>query len=290
MADLTKIAWTDATWNIFTGCTKVSEGCRNCYAERDWARLSTIPGSVYFGRDFSDVQFHPERLSIPANWKRPRKIFVNSMSDLFHESVSDDARDRVFEVFATNPRHIFQVLTKRPRKMSEYWRTWTAKNKLWLKNVWAGITVEDQKALDERIKFLFDVPVSCRWLSIEPMIGPVDIRPYLDAPDMGWPRTFVHGNDPNIDILDECPQFWDWCTCSLSWVVVGGESGPHPREMNPKWARDVISACKAAKTPVFFKQGSAAWGTGFKDFDTFAPEFQVREFPDAWYAPGVIQL
>ena len=120
MSDKTGIAWTEATWNPTTGCAKVSQGCKHCYAECDWARLSSIPGTAYTGRDFTDVQCHEERLTVPLRWKRPRKIFVNSMSDLFHEKVPDQFIDQVFAVTAVCRRHTFQVLTKRPERMQSY--------------------------------------------------------------------------------------------------------------------------------------------------------------------------
>jgi len=116
----TKIEWTDETWNPVTGCSKQSEGCRNCYALREWTRLSANPKTVYYGRKFTDVQCHPERLNQPLRWTRPRMIFVNSMSDLFHEAVPDDFVDRIFTVMAMTPRHTYQILTKRPERMLRY--------------------------------------------------------------------------------------------------------------------------------------------------------------------------
>lgn len=266
MGDKSRIEWTDASWNPVTGCSKVSQGCKHCYAEREWARLSGR-GQPYEGRAFIDVLCHPERLDQPLRWRRPRRVFVNSMSDLFHEAVPDEFIDRVFAVMALAPQHTFQVLTKRPERMRAYlggpglslltearigarvmslahshgenvddphWDTWWA----WpLRNVWLGVSVEDQATADERIPLLLDTPATVRWLSAEPLLGPVDIGPYLSPHFM--PED---GSNPENHKLD--------------WVVVGGESGPHARPMHPDWARSLRDQCIAAGVRFFFKQ----WG------------------------------
>ena len=270
MADKTGIAWTDATWNIFTGCNKISEGCKNCYAERDWSRLSHNPTTVYFNRRFSDVMFHPERLSIPEKWTRPRRIFVNSMSDLFHENISDTDRDKVFDVMENLPRHVFQILTKRPAKMKEYMTGREQRGFTPRKNIWLGVTVENQDAAAERIPLLISTPASLRWLSIEPLLSPVVL------------------SDVPVGMLG--PLRWKTCPPDLpkiDWVVVGGESGSKARDMKPEWALAIIDECKEAGTPVFFKQGSATWGREFKNMDVLDENFsmklrsrlRVREFP-----------
>lgn len=247
MADKTKIVWTDATWNPVTGCTKVSQGCKHCYAERDWARLVHMP--AFSGRAFTDVACHPERLDQPLHWKKPRRIFVNSMSDLFHEDVPDEFIDQVFAVMAQSPQHTFQVLTKRPERMREYMNHPVRLN-MWadaeiplvssewgdfpLPNVWLGVSVEDQATAYERIPLLLQTPAAVRWISAEPLLGPVDLRYF------------------NYNYLDKLPKG----VISLDWVVVGGESGPKARPMHPDWARSLRDQCQAAGVSFLFKQ----WG------------------------------
>ncbi len=196
MSDKTGIAWTDATWNPVTGCSKVSQGCKNCYAEREWGRLSANPKAMaYYGRAFTDIACHEDRLDQPLRWKKPRMIFVNSMSDLFHEDVPDDFIDRVFAVMALAENHTFQVLTKRPERMLRWFdpgfdnrehAVGQAMREIaaarggddaglpeWpLPNVWLGVSVEDHATADERIPLLLQAPAAVRWVSAEPLIGP----------------------------------------------------------------------------------------------------------------------
>ena len=255
MADKTGISWTSATWNPLTGCTKVSQGCKNCYAERDWRRLVHL--SAYKGRAFTDVGIHPERLEQPLRWTKPRMIFVNSMSDLFHEDVPDEFIDRVFAVMGNvyckmDTPHTFQILTKRPERIAKYLNdpdvlrrvtiamkamgldlpgensppTWP------LPNVWAGVSVEDQAVADERIPMLLQTPAAVRWISAEPLLGPIDMSAWLATNHLA---DIVGG--PRID-----------------WLVVGGESGPKARPMKLDWARSLREQCKEANVPLFFKQ------------------------------------
>ncbi len=199
MSDKTGIAWTNATWNPVTGCTKVSQGCKHCYAEREWARLSANPkATAYFGLAFTDVACHEDRLDQPLRWEKPRLIFVNSMSDLFHEAVPDDFIDKVFAVMALAEQHVFQVLTKRPERM---WRWFDPEHDNrehavgqamreiaasrgsndaglpeWpLPNVWLGVSIEDQATADARIPLLLQTPAAVRWVSAEPLLGPIEI-------------------------------------------------------------------------------------------------------------------
>jgi protein gp37 len=267
MGDRSAIEWTDATWNPVTGCSHVSEGCRNCYAEalslrRGWSRKPWTARNAA-----ENVVLRPERLDQPLRWRRPRRVFVNSMSDLFHELVPDDYIDRVFAVMARawwmgeggDGRHVFQVLTKRPERAlrwfratasgasrervvfdtptppdgiawgSTWWRRWPG----WpLPNVWLGVSVEDQRAADERIPLLARLPAAVRFLSVEPLLGPVELGTWL------WSAMADGGG------------------CAISWVIVGGESGPRSRPMEPAWARAVRDQCVAAGVPFFFKQ----WG------------------------------
>ena len=246
----TRIEWADEVWNPVTGCTKVSEGCRHCYAERIMARFGG-------GRKFTDVQIHPDRLDDPLHWKKPRRVFVNSMSDLFHDKVSLWFIARVFAYMAACPEHTFMVLTKRPFTMH-----WLVDNKDWadevqkiflgivdngptlkwpLPNVWLGVSVENQKAADERIPLLLATPAAVRFVSCEPLIGPVILReewmPHYDA-------TQHYAIDP--------PNYRD----KISWAICGGESGPGARPMHPQWVRSLRDQCRDASVPFFFKQ----WG------------------------------
>jgi len=186
MSDKTGIEWTDATWNPATGCSKVSQGCKHCYAEREWPRMTKLV-PAYAGRAFTDVATHADRLDQPLRWKKPRMIFVNSMSDLFHQDVPDSFIDQVFAVMALAPQHTFQVLTKRAKRMREYMSEGARASAVFdimrnseigylaggdklppqswpLPNVWLGVSVEDQAAADERIPLLLDTPAAVRWI------------------------------------------------------------------------------------------------------------------------------
>ncbi len=212
------IEWTEATWNPVTGCTKITRGCDNCYAERLSERFRGTPGHPF--ENGFDLTLRPDRLSQPLSWRRPRTIFVNSMSDLFHKDVPTDFIDRVFDVMETADRHVFQVLTKRSPLMRDYLR-YRYGSSLAPRHIWCGVSVEDNKAT-ARIRHLQDAPISTRFLSVEPLIGPLG----------------------DIDIS------------GISWVIVGGESGPHARPMEPDWALDVRDLCERLDVPFFFKQ----WG------------------------------
>lgn len=231
-----KIEWTDETWNPVTGCTKVSQGCKHCYAERMATRLAGRAGYPAVPHQF-DVTLHPERLDDPLTWKKPRRVFVNSMSDLFHKDVPFDFIQRVFFVMAHSPQHTFQILTKRPEIMHEF-MGWVAPLYIKLPNVWLGVSVEDQKAADERIPWLLKTPATIRFVSYEPALGPIDFEPWLSGKFSGEEyRLQRRGN-------------------MLDWVIVGGETGPGARPAHPDWFRSVRDQCQAAGVPFFFKQ----WG------------------------------
>lgn len=248
MGDKTGIEWTDATWNPVSGCTKVSQGCKNCYAERDWKRLVHLP--AYQGRAFTDVACHPDRLDQPIRWKKPRRIFVNSMSDLFHPDVPFDFIERVFETMTAAHQHTFQILTKRPERMREF----MCDMSVILPNVWLGVSVEDQAAADERIPLLLDTPAVVRWVSMEPLLGPVALTRIE--------TKFFAGK------LDALRGLFKWDQgevtrepTSLDWVVVGGESGPNARPMNHNWVSSIRNQCVGACVPFLFKQ----WGEWLPD-------------------------
>ena len=218
MSDKSAIEWTDATWNPVTGCTKVTRGCDNCYAERFAERFRGIPGHPF--ENGFDLMLRPERLFQPLSWKRPRMIFVNSMSDLFHKDIPTHFIDRVFDTMETADWHIFQILTKRSSLMESYLNHRYGRN-LTPQHIWCGVSVEDSTAT-ARIRHLQKAPISVRFLSIEPLLGPMD----------------------NIDLE------------GISWVIVGGESGPNARPMEPAWVTEIRDNCKQKGVPFFFKQ----WG------------------------------
>ncbi len=228
MSSFSKIEWTDASWNPVTGCTKVSPGCAHCYAETFAERFRGVRGHA-FEQGF-DLRLWPERLELPLKWKRPRRVFVNSMSDLFHEGVPDELIEQVFDVMVQANRHVFQVLTKRAGRMlkwtkARYQSGSNGKNgkKHWPTNVWLGVSVENQ-VYTSRITYLQKSPASIRFLSIEPLLGPVTLG-----------RSLLEG---------------------IHWVIVGGESGPRARAVRPEWVFKIREQCEKHHVPFFFKQ----WG------------------------------
>lgn len=271
MGDRSKIEWCDATWNPVTGCTKVSPGCAHCYAESVWPRMQHLPG--YEGRSFSDVRCHPERLDQPHRWRRPRRIFVNSMSDLFHPDVPDDLLMHVCRTMMENPRHTFLVLTKRPERMRDFCHRLRWNNRgsglLWLTeapenrdgwrpfggagcspmaNVWLGVSVENQATADERIPILLGTPAALRFVSCEPLLGPVNLLEIDKNEDHEYFSLLVDDGQPRIH-----------------WVIVGGESGPQARPMHPDWVRAIRDDCKTAQVPFFFKQWGGEWAEYHRD-------------------------
>ncbi len=307
MATKTNIEWTDFNWNFLSGCSRKSAGCENCYAEKMTKRLDAMGQEKYkgllneHGRFNGTVKFSEKDLLAPLSWKKPRKVFVNSMSDLFHEKVQDEWLDKAFAVMALTPHITYQILTKRPERMLEYFAQCDAEPfniatarimlaifsvlsrvqngvKIWerlvaegyfvemepevfwfkqwpLPNVWLGVSVEDQKTADERIPLLLQTPAAVRWVSAEPLIGPVNLN------------KFFH------------PQFK-----MPNWIVCGGESGPRSRPFDIQWARDIIAQCKAADVPVFYKQGGASSRCEHSSkggcFDCFPDDLKVRNFPN----------
>ncbi len=235
MAD-TKIAWTEKTWNVMTGCTKVSPACTHCYAERMAERLRLM-GQPKYTAGFAPT-FHPEALNELTRWRKPCRVFVNSMSDTFHEAFTDQQIAQVFGRMAAYPEHTFQVLTKRPERM----RAWMQRARPdvdipWPpRNVWFGTTVEDQQRAEERIPHLLATPAVVRFVSIEPMLRLTDLRYWLPP----W--------------MPQRPQ--EIGLPPLDWVICGGESGPNARPMDPNWARSLRDQCAEAGVPFFFKQWS----------------------------------
>jgi protein gp37 len=265
MDDKSKIEWTDATWNCIRGCSRVSTGCERCYAEGVAARFSG-PGQPYEGLALrkasgpawtGEVRFVPEHLGDPLRWQRPRRVFVNSMSDLFHEKVTNEQIAAIFGVMAASPQHTFQVLTKRPERMVEWFKwvasrelplrtlkhspmivcaleaqeilgaQWTTKlPRLWpLPNVWMGVSCENQKAANERVPLLLQTPAAVRFVSAEPLLGPIDFTRPAEIEER-----------------------------ALDWVIVGGESGPGARPCDVAWIRSIAEQCQEAGTACFVKQ------------------------------------
>jgi protein gp37 len=252
MGDKSAIEWTDATWNPVTGCTKVSQGCKHCYAERHAVRF-------WGDRKFTEVRCHPERLDQPLRWRRPRRVFVNSMSDLFHEDVPDEFIWQVFNVMQLSGEHIFQILSKRPARMYEFVsRRIRNAGHPPLPNVWLGVSCENQDTADERIPLLLRTLAAVRFVSAEPLLGPVNFEAIEWRGNMLYPlrgETMAHDGAMYRG------------GARLDWVIIGGESGPGARPFDVAWARHIIAQCKTAGVPVFMKQlgsnarGWCAWNT-----------------------------
>ncbi len=323
MADKSNIEWTDATWNPIVGCSIVSPGCTNCYAMKMAARIQKMnrtggsgsnyvnhydgttqdskAGAVWTGK----VALAPDKLFLkPISWRQPRRVFVNSMGDLFHESISDEWIDRVFAVMALCPQHTFQVLTKRAERMRVYlshqaveriyaaacrndetladrWR-WP------LPNIWLGVSCERQQEADERIPLLLQTPAAVRFISAEPLLGQIDLtRLMLKTGDtinavhqsIGKPRDDGNGyiDFPRVPAT------------SLNWVIVGGESGPGARPFHLEWADDLVGQCRGADVACFVKQfGAVPMSDGYPlelksskggDWDEWPERLRVRQFP-----------
>ncbi len=322
----TGIEWTDETWNPIVGCSVVLPGCANCYAMKQAARIEMMhegrhaphakvgspefPATPYAGLTQTSkagpvwtgkvALASDQTLTKPMRWKSGRRIFVNSMGDVFHESVPDEWIDRVFAVMALAPQHQFQVLTKRSKRMREYFAVrqtgdpWAEAadavadmigmadypvvlepKDIPLLNVWLGVSTEDQDRANERIPDLLATPAAVRFVSAEPLLGPINLRMlkqpnggagpwWIDALTVdggGWFHD-VEQSDP----MDDSQVRWNDTESRLDWVIVGGESGPGARPMHPDWARAIRNQCAAAGVPFFFKQ----WGE-------FAPAFD-RDF------------
>lgn len=322
---MSKIEWTGKTWNPISGCKRISPGCQNCYAETMTKRLAAMGQEKYQGllndqnRFNGVIKFDEKALLIPLKTKKPTTYFVNSMSDLFHENVKDEWIDKIFAVMALSPQHTFQILTKRADRMRDYFRSfylpqaffrgqqlsnWIedkfGKDKVMpvinagisqgLPNVWLGVSVENQKAADERIPLLLETPAAIRFLSCEPLLEEINLRPYM-------PFCLRHKIPENImDCLGAAHDGTEWR--KPDWVIFGGESGQEKikvRSCMHEWIRDGVQQCQAARVPVFVKQlgtnsfyfdliriGEYEWKTKDKkggDIAEFPEDLRLREMP-----------
>jgi protein gp37 len=348
MSATSSIEWTDRTWNPVRGCSVISPGCTNCYAMKQAHRFSG-EGRAYFGLTkqtkagpqwTGQVRCVDSALEEPLRWRTPSRIFVNSMSDLFHENVPDSFIAAVFAVMGAASRHTFQVLTKRPEGMRRWFETMrsdvagrlfdaavaagvdstTFDNGFpgWpLPNVWLGVSVESQKYADERIPLLLQTPAAVRFISAEPLLGPVDLRRFIGGEDAdGYCVRCGCAFEEGVT-HDECPPGFG---PRLDWVIVGGESGPSARPCALEWIESIVAQCRRAAVPVFVKQLGAfvvsehrtmdedtrsvfrqdiqaaclkapngeywAWRAGLRDkkggdLSEFPAELRIREFPEA---------
>lgn len=278
MSARSSIEWTDRTWNPITGCSEVSPGCANCYAARfsatrlknhpDYAGLAIVDEKTKKPRFSGELRFHADRIEEPLHWRKPSRVFVNSMSDLFNEKVERRQIAQIFGVMALTQRHTYQVLTKRPQNLNWLrnldshravaeafqvtgaWPTCDMEHEWPLSNVWLGVSVESQHFADERIPLLLEAPAAVRFLSAEPLLGPINLqfmfnqRSGLALNSLTGERSF---SVPPVDMYLH----------SIDWVICGGESGPNARPMHPEWARSLRDQCLSAAVPFFFKQ----WGS-----------------------------
>lgn len=242
MATTSSIEWTEMTWNPVTGCTKVSQGCKNCYAERMAKRLVGMSNPRY--RNGFELALHDDLVDLPRNWSRPRRVFVNSMSDLFHEGIPLPFIERVFATMRDCPQHTFQILTKRSERLAAL-----APGLPWPNNIWMGVSVEDERVL-HRVHDLASVPAYVRFLSCEPLLGPL-----LDLP-----------------------------LRPIHWVIVGGESGPKSRAMQLTWVRSIRAQCRRAGSAFFMKQlgGRSTKGNALEQIPG---DLRIREYP----TPAIVE-
>lgn len=271
---MSKIEWTEATWNPIVGCSKVSPGCQNCYAERMATRLIAMGqekyrGTVASGKWTGVINFDERVLEEPLRRKKPTRYFVNSMSDLFHENIPHQSILKILAVIAASPQHTFQILTKRPQRMLKFFTITSIQEQLvdalevlaakngwchahddfaWpLPHLWLGVSAENQKTANKRIPYLLSIPAAVRFLSCEPLLGPIDLK---------------KASFENVD-----------------WVIIGGESGPGARPLHPDWVLSLRDQCQASKIPFFFKQ----WGA-FKPICPVYGDDEAQEWLDASYA------
>jgi len=288
---MSNIIYAPKSWNPISGCSPISEGCANC-----WAKVMARRQRQEWGI----VHLHPERLDQPLHWRKPQTVAVAFMGDWCHPDVPDKFIDKVFAVMALTPQHTYLLLTKRPERMRAYLAEPTrvarvdlttaalvegkpvrdiegfvrsvaddaTYNPVWpLPNVWLGVSCENQARADERIPLLLDTPAAHRWVSLEPLLGAISLRQWLDIVPAGMPRVFPLAHTAGVSIP------------SLDWVVIGGESGPHARPCDLGWIRDVRDQCKAAGVPCYVKQMGSVWAKG--DPYDGPPDRRPGQWPDS---------
>lgn len=258
---MSKIQWTNETLNPIIGCNKISEGCKNCYAEKmafrlahmEWNNINADNYICSYGNVVApnvpkwtgQTHFQESQLEKPFKWKKPRMIFVCSMGDLFHESVDFVWIDKVFNIIRDNPQHTFQILTKRPERMQEWFKIRINT----YNNVWLGVTTENQEQANKRIPILLQIPARIHFISVEPMLSEVDLECF---PETGCPSNFIH---------------------DLDWVICGGESGHNARPIKAEWVRSLKDQCESANVPFFFKQ----WNK--KEEGSLLDSKEYKQFP-----------
>ena len=282
----TNIEWCQETWNPITGCTPISPGCKNCYAERMAKRLA---GRFGYPKDYPfAITLHESQFKKPLKWRKPRMVFVCSMGDLFHEDVPFEwiyvVVKAIISAHMRNPVHKWLFLTKRPQRILD-WREWSktmpytdaAQVCAWFqKMAWLGVTAENQEQADKRIPILLQIPAAVRFVSVEPMLGPVNLR-HMDAeghhPEWCWIDALTGKHTDMGRASPDVPK--------LDWVIAGGESGPGARPMHPDWARSLRDQCQDAGVPFFFKQWGA-FGTKAYNLSTMEPVFREYKAFHTW--------
>lgn len=318
MSAASSIEWTERTWNPTTGCDKISPGCDTCYALTMARRLKGM-GNAKYQRDGDPrtsgpgfaLTVHPDAVNLPLRWRKPSTVFVNSMSDLFHHDVPERFVGDVWNTMALAEQHQFQILTKRParaRKILNGWADagwyWRRTDMMWcgpltgpLPNVWLGTSTEDQRHADVRIPHLLATPAAVRFISAEPLLGPLDLREHFGVP---WNRAIQHSHenprhtlgpydfDAPFSRIDCGDCGFDAYPSPLTWVIVGGESGPGARPMDLDWVRDIRDQCAATGTSLFVKQLGTVWAkqnhaTSRKAGDPleWPEDLRIRQMPEA---------
>lgn len=304
----TKIEWATKVWNPVTGCTKVSQGCKHCYAEtlaKRWFATQYPPNADGTPRRFTDVRTHNDRIAIPRSWRKPQRVFVNSMSDLFHPDVPGTFINLVWNEMFNTRKHVYLILTKRPERLLEWTRIkaracgWPEED-IWPEWMWVGTSVEDDRVV-ARVDTLCQVPAAVRFISAEPLIGPLApaLAPYMEPQLPEWP--FNYKRDPDVTYRMKLNGRWyvrkyesiagafsceEW-RAPIHWLIAGGESGAGARLMEGAWACDLRDQCFAAGTAYFFKQCGEvlARELGLKDrkggkWEELPFDLKTRQFPN----------
>ncbi|HEY9864974.1 MAG TPA: phage Gp37/Gp68 family protein [Candidatus Obscuribacterales bacterium] len=290
----TTISWTDEVCNPIVGCSRISEGCQKCYAATaaKSARLQQFPQYQKVAKWNGTVEFVKNQLEKPYKWKKPKKIFICSMADIFHENVPFEWIEEIFYMIENCPQHTFQILTKRPERMIEFFDWYSARcsdHSVGLQwsipdNVWLGVSCENQAMADKRIPLLMEIPAKVRFLSCEPLLEPLDLSKFLP----------IEWSEIAEDWIESWPGIGSYSRDTYpDWVIVGGESGTGARECHVDWIRDIASQCQSAKVPVFVKQlgsnalqGDIANGSKLKlkdrkgsDILEFPEDLKLQQFP-----------